>query len=91
MCPQHHAPGADKITRRQANGAHRVVGGDQPPVGDGDTMRVARQVAEHAFRSGEWFLGVNDPFDLLQRRKEGGEGTAMGEACMIAGTARASD
>jgi hypothetical protein len=30
-----------------------VVGGDHAPVGDGNAMRVARQVAEHGFRPSE--------------------------------------
>jgi len=74
-----------------AEGDTTVVDRDQSPVGDGDAVGVARQIAEDGFWPSEGLLAVNDPFDLLQRRKEGGEGTAMGEACMIAGTARASD
>src|SRR5215467_5999588 len=51
-----------------SEGDASVIGGDQPPVGNGDAMRVARQVAEHGFRPSEWLLGVDDPLDLLERR-----------------------
>src|SRR5262249_48369628 len=66
-----------------SEGDATVVGGDQPPVGNGDAMGVARQVAEHGFRPSEWLLGVNDPLDFAQRRKEGGEGSPIGERRVI--------
>ena len=37
-------------------------------------MGVARQVGEHGLRSGEGFLGIDDPLGLAQRREEGIEG-----------------
>jgi hypothetical protein len=52
--------------------------------GGGDALRVARQIAEHGFWPSEWVLSVNDPFDLLERRKEGGERIWIGKACVIA-------
>src|SRR5262245_44085094 len=63
-----------------AEGDATVIGGDEALVGDGDAMGVARQVAEHGFRASEWLLGVNDPLDVPQRRKEGGEGSPIGAA-----------
>src|SRR5262249_33992679 len=60
-----------------------LIGSDPPPVRDGDAMCVARQVAERRFRSGERLLGVNDPFELPQRRKKGAERSPAGEICMI--------
>ena len=50
------AIGAIKPIVLPAEGDPTVVGGDQPPVGDGDAMGVARQVAEHRFRPSEWLL-----------------------------------
>jgi hypothetical protein len=47
----------------------------QAPVGDGDAVRVARQILEHLVRSSEGPLGVNHPCDLagpiahLRRRR----------------------
>ncbi len=43
---------------------------DQAPVGDGDTVRVARQVGEHGFRPGKRAFGVNNPLGFAQRFKE---------------------
>ena len=40
---------------------------DQPAVGDGHAVGVARQIGEHRLRSGEGALGIDHPVDLLQR------------------------
>jgi hypothetical protein len=36
-------------------------------VGYGDTVSVASDVVEDVLRAGEWRLGIDDPFGLLQR------------------------
>src|SRR5215470_11858409 len=77
------AIGAIEAIVLPTEGDTTVVGREQPPVGDGDAMRVSGQVAEHGFRPSEWLLGVDDPLDLLERRKEGGEGGSFCEACVI--------
>ena len=43
---------------------------DQTPVGDGDTMRIARQIFEDVFGSTEWTPGLNDPLQMAQVTKE---------------------
>ena len=47
-----------------------IVGSDQPAVRDGDAVRVAREIAQHGFRSGERLLAIDDPLDPAQRRQE---------------------
>ena len=61
-----------------------IVGGYQPPVGDGDAMRVAGEIAQYGFWAGERLLGVDDPFDLPQRGKEDAERSSVGKVCVIA-------
>src|ERR1700674_3544510 len=39
-----------------------AVAGDQPAVGDGDAVGIARQIGEHRLRSAERFLGIDHPF-----------------------------
>src|ERR1700674_2174941 len=39
-----------------------VVAGDQPAVGDGDAVGIARQIGEHRLRSAERLLGIDHPF-----------------------------
>jgi hypothetical protein len=57
---------------------------DQAAVGDGDPVRVTRQIRQHGFRSGEGFLGVDNPVDLAQWFEEGIEGNPVNEARVIA-------
>jgi hypothetical protein len=38
-----------------------VVTRQQPPIGDGDAMGVAGEVAEHLLWPGQWGLGVDHP------------------------------
>ena len=42
---------------------------DQPAVGDGDAMGVARQIGQNGRGTTEWSLGIDDPFGLAQRRE----------------------
>jgi hypothetical protein len=46
-----------------------ICAGQQAPIGDGHTMRVARQVVEYRLGACEWRLGVDHPLGLGQRRK----------------------
>src|SRR5207249_9668405 len=60
-----------------------LVGGDQPAIGDGDAVGVARQISEHGLRPTERLLGVDHPFGLAERREESSEGSRLGERGMI--------
>ena len=61
-----------------------LVEGDQPAVGDGDAVGVARQIGQHRLGSAERALGVDDPFGLAQRRQIRREGLRVGEMGVIA-------
>jgi hypothetical protein len=67
-----------------------LVEGEQPAVGDGDAVGVARQRGQHRLGSAALrrelrrALAVDDPFGLAQRRQIGSEGMALGEVGMIA-------
>ena len=39
-----------------------AVAGDQPAVGDGDAVGIARQIGQHGLWPAERALGVDDPF-----------------------------
>ena len=56
-----------------------VVERDEPGVGDGDAVGVAREIGKHGFRPGEGSLGVDDPLGAAQRRERGVEGSLVGE------------
>jgi len=86
----------DELVRRQGHGfpaagafdaivlpAERhatVIGGEEPAIGDGDAVGVARQIGEHGARSAERTLGIDHPLDLAQRRQIGLEGSDVIEA-----------
>ncbi len=59
-------------------GHARVVERDEPAVGDGDAVRVARQIGEYRLGAAERALAVDDPFGLTQRRQIRGESIALG-------------
>ena len=67
-----------------AEGHAGLVERDQPAVGDGDAVGVARQIGEHGLGSGEGRLGVDEPVLLAQRRQESSEGAPVAKACMVA-------
>lgn len=67
-----------------AEGDALVVHSDQSAVGDGNPVRVARQICQYGFRSGEGFLGVDHPVDFAQRFDEGVEGIPVQQVSMIA-------
>ncbi len=58
--------------------AHRVSC-DQAAIGDGDAMRVAREVSENGFGSAEWLFRIDHPFRSAERGEEGDEGVGVGE------------
>src|SRR5215470_11663555 len=45
-----------------------VIERDQAAVGDGDTMGVAGEIAQHLRGSCEWGFAVDHPFAVAQRR-----------------------
>ncbi len=48
-------------------GGHRlicVIELDEPRVGDGDTVGIARQILEHGFWSGKGALSIDKPLQL---------------------------
>ena len=55
------------------------VRGDQAAVGDGDAMRVAREVRENGFGSAEGLFGIDHPFRSAERGEEGGEDVGVSE------------
>jgi hypothetical protein len=68
----------------------RYVERDEPGVGDGDGVGVAREIGEHGFRPGEGPLGVDDPVGATQRRERGVEGAFVGKRREIAGEGEAA-
>jgi hypothetical protein len=60
-----------------------LVERDQPAVGDGDAVGVARQVRQHGLGSCEGRLGIDEPVLLSERHQEGREGALVAEAGMI--------
>jgi hypothetical protein len=61
-----------------------AVAGDQPAVGDGDAMGVARQIGQHGLWPAERTLRVDDPFGSAQRRQVSRERLRVGEGGMAA-------
>ena len=61
-----------------------LVGRDQPAIGDGDAVGVARQIGEHGLRPAERPLGIDHPLDLAQRCQKGREGSGVGEVGVVA-------
>ena len=76
--------GATDTVILDAEGDAVVVHSDQSAVGDGDPVRVARQICQHGFGSGEGFLGVDHPVDFAQRVEKRLEGIPVQQVSMIA-------
>src|SRR5713101_7246857 len=51
----------------------------QPVVGDGDTMRVAAEIIQHAIGTAEWRFRVDYPFTVMERRQIAGEALGIGQ------------
>src|SRR6202162_703866 len=91
-----HQEAPDELVRRERHGfpaartfdaivlpAERhatVIGGDEPAIGDGDAMGIARQVGEYGLWSAERPLGIDHPINLAQRRQIRLEGSDVIEA-----------
>ena len=60
-----------------------VVETDEPMVGDGDAVGVARQIVEDMFRPAKGTLRVDDPIDMVQRSDKGAESFRVIERCKI--------
>ena len=56
-----------------------VVEGDEAAVGDGDTVGVAREIAQDFLRPPKRTLGVDHPLAVAQRRQIGCEGARIRE------------
>jgi len=56
----------------------------QPVIGDGDTMRVAGQIVQHAIGSAEGRLGVDHPFPAAERSQISGEAGRDGQVLQLA-------
>ena len=61
-----------------------LVEREQPPVRDGDTVRVAREIRQHRFRPGEGRLGVDHPSPLPDWSEITQKGPAIGETGLAA-------
>ena len=61
-----------------------AVAGDQPAVGDGDAVGIARQIGQHGLWPAERALGIDDPFGSAQRCQIRRERLQVGESGMIA-------
>ena len=57
---------------------------DQTPVGDGDPVSVAGEIAQDFLGSAEWGLAVDVPFAVAQRRQIGAEGFRVGQLGKLA-------
>ena len=47
-----------------------ILAGEEPAVGDGDTMDVAAEIVQHQLRPAKGGLGIDDPADFAQRREK---------------------
>ena len=56
---------------------------DQAPVGDGDPVGVAGEIAQDFLGSAEWTLAVDDPFAVAQWRQVGRERFRVGQLGML--------
>ena len=61
-----------------------AVAGDQPAVGDGDAVGIARQIGQHGLWPTERALGIHHPFGSAQRCQIGHERSRVGESGVIA-------
>ena len=61
-----------------------VVERDQAPVGDGDAVDVAGEIAEHFLGATERPFAVDDPFAVAQRSQIGGQGSCIGQGGVLA-------
>lgn len=58
--------------------------GDEPAVGDGDAVGVAREIRQHLIGPCERALGVDHPIAAMERLQEGAKCIDVGEIGVIA-------
>ena len=69
-CERHRLhPGSVAIVAPREGDAV-IINREEPVIGDGNAVRVASQVGENLLGAGERSLGVDQPFDAAQRRKD---------------------
>jgi len=61
-----------------------LVTGEEPTVGDSNTMGVAQQIGENRLGPCELALGLDDPLTLTQRREPISEGRRIGQITVFA-------
>lgn len=61
-----------------------VLTGEEPTVGDRDTMRIAPQIMQYLLGPTEGALGINNPIDVAQRLKMASERRRLEEARKLA-------
>src|SRR5260221_5840320 len=61
-----------------------VVECDEASVGNGDTVGVARKVAQHFLGSPEWTFAVDHPFAIAQGGQISREGLCIRQQCVLA-------
>ena len=66
-----------------AQGDALPVEREQSPVRDSDTVRIARQIGKHRFRTSERRLGVNYPALLANGRYMAPERAGVGKRCQM--------
>src|SRR4029079_9883204 len=76
LCGERHrlvSGGAVSAIILVLEGDAAVVGRDEPAVGEGAAVGVAREIGQHRRGSAERALAVDVPLNLAQRRQKGGE------------------
>ena len=70
-CERHrlHPYSVAIVAPREGDAA--IVDCEEPVIGDGNAVPVANQIRKNLLGAGERSLGVDQPFDAVQRRKEG--------------------
>ena len=67
-----------------------ILAGEQTAVADCDAMGVAAEIVEDLLRPGERALGVDDPFDIAERRQIARESRRLAQAGEIISEWRAA-
>src|SRR6516225_8307238 len=60
-----------------------LIACDQSPVGDGDPVGIAGEIAKDFLGPAKWALAVDDPFAFAQWRQIGREGFRVGQPGML--------
>ena len=56
-----------------------VRDGDEPVIGDGDAVRVPREVVQHVGRAAKGWLGVDHPRLMMERSEPRAKGGLRGQ------------